>query len=220
METTTIMAEPSARSANKQKRKDRILSAARQTIAKKGFDALKLRELAVSADVTVPTIYNLIGGKPDILNLIIGDLMAKIEEVQSNVDTGSAESAFETLIEKLAELFAMDEDYYRAAFIAGDRSGLFEHSSETGIFASFVAQPIAVCREAKDKGLLLGKISSEQLGEHVYGAYRLARQDWSNGYFDLREFRRQSLTGVYLCLASDAAPDFREKLFQKIAALQ
>lgn len=220
METTTLSAQPSARSANKQKRKDRILSAARQTIAKKGFDALKLRELAVSADVTVPTIYNLIGGKPDILNLIIGDLIAKIEEVQSNIDTGGAETAFETQIEKLAELFATDEGYYRAAFIAGDHSGLFEHSSESGIFANFVVQQIAVCRDAKDKGLLLGKISSEQLGEHVYGAYRLARQDWSNGYFDLREFRRQSLTGVYLCLASDAAPDFREDLFEKISELQ
>ena len=220
METTTVTAHPSARSANKQKRKDHILLAARQTIAKKGFEALKLRELAVSANVTVPTIYNLIGGKPDILKLIIGDLIAKIGEVQSDVDIAGAEAAFETQIEKLAELFAADEDYYRAAFIAGDRSGLFEHSSETGIFANFVAQPIAVCREAKDKGLLLGKISSEQLGEHVYGAYRLARQDWSNGYFDLREFRRQSLTGMYLCLASDAAPDFREKLFRKVSALQ
>lgn len=220
MEATALTDPPSARSVNKQKRKERILSAARQTIAKEGFDALKLRDLAVSAEVTVPTIYNLIGGKPEILNLIIGDLLAKIEEAISNIDTGEAESAFESQIDKLAELFATDEDYYRAAFIAGDRSGLFKHSSENGIFANFVAQPIAVCREAKDKGLLLGSISSEQLGEHVYGAYRLARQDWANGYFDLAEFRRQSLTGLYLCLASDAAPEFRDKLFRKIAALR
>ncbi|WP_162558863.1 TetR/AcrR family transcriptional regulator [Sphingorhabdus sp. EL138] len=196
------------------------MAAARQTIAKEGFDALKLRDLATSADVTVPTIYNLIGGKPDILNLIIGDLLTKIDEAQANIDTSEVEAAFEAQIDRLAELFATDEDYYRAAFIAGDRSGLFEHDSETGVFAKFVAQPIAICRDAKAKGLLLGEISSEQLGEHIYGSYRLARQDWSNGYFDLPQFRRQSITGVYLCLAADAAPDFRIRLFRKISALQ
>lgn len=220
MEKTAHPAPPTARSANKQRRRDRILSAARQTIAKKGFEALKLRDLAVSADVTVPTIYNLIGGKPDILDLIISDLLTKIEQVQSNIDIREVETAFEAQIDGLAQLFATDEDYFRAAFIAGDHSGSFEHSSETGTFARFVTQPIAICREAKAKGLLLGRISSEQLGEHVYGSYRLARQDWSNGYFDLQQFRRQSITGVYLCLAADAAPDYRERLFREIAALQ
>lgn len=220
MESTALSAPPSTRSVNKQKRKERILSVARRTIAKEGFDALKLRDLAVSAGVTVPTIYNLIGGKPEILNLIIGDLMARIEEAISHIDAGGAEAAFESQIDQLAELFATDEDYYRAAFIAGDRSGLFEHSSETGVFAKFVVQPITICREAKAKGLLLGHISSEQLGEHVYGSYRLARQDWSNGYLDLHAFRQQSLTGVYLCLAADAAPDFRERLFRLISTLR
>lgn len=220
MDTTTLTAESSARITNKQKRKERILVAARQTIARKGFDALKLRDLAISADVTVPTIYNLIGGKPDILNLIISDLLIKIEKAQGNIETSEIETAFEKQIDRLAALFATDEDYYRAAFIAGDRSGLFEHDSETGVFAKFVARPIAICREAKIKGLLLGEISSEQLGEHVYGSYRLARQDWSNGYFDLEQFRQQSMTGIYLCLAADAAPDFRKRLLKKISALQ
>ena len=183
MNTATLPVQPSARSTNKQKRKERILGAARQTIANKGFNALKLRDLAVSADVTVPTIYNLIGGKSEILNLIISDLLAKIEEAQANIDTSEVETAFEAQIDRLAELFATDEDYYRAAFIAGDHSGLFEHDSETGVFAKFVAQPIAICRDAKTKGLLLGEISPEQLGEHIYGSYRLARQDWSNGIF-------------------------------------
>ncbi|OAN97757.1 hypothetical protein A8B75_19910 [Sphingomonadales bacterium EhC05] len=220
MDTTTHLAEPSARITNKKKRKERILASARQTIARKGFDALKLRDLAISADVTVPTIYNLIGGKSDILNLIISDLLAKIEDAQGNIEKTEIETAFENQIDRLAALFATDEDYYRAAFIAGDRSGLFEHDSETGVFARFVAQPIAICRDAKTKGLLLGEISSEQLGEQVYGSYRLARQDWSNGYLDLSQFRQQSMTGVYLCLAADAAPDFRKRLFKEISALQ
>ncbi|WP_108811636.1 TetR family transcriptional regulator [Sphingorhabdus sp. Alg231-15] len=220
MKTNTLKEKPSVRVTNKQKRKERILSAARQTIAKNGFDALKLRDLAISAELTVPTIYNLIGGKSDILELVIGDLMKQIEATQANVDIDDVEKAFEVQIENLATLFGSDEDYYRAAFIAGDRSGLFEHSNQTGIYAKSIALPIAVCRKAKEVGLLLGNISSEQLGEHIYGSYRLARQDWSNGYFDLAQFRKQSLTGVYLCLAADAATDFRKRLSRKISALQ
>ncbi|NQX93767.1 MAG: TetR/AcrR family transcriptional regulator [Erythrobacter sp.] len=207
------------REDKKSQRAERILEHARAMIAEEGFDALKIRELAARADLTVPTIYNLIGGKSDILARIIEALVERLHEVQNEPEFDDIEAGFEQQITRLADLFAQDEDFFRAAFVAGDRSGLFEQRSDHGIFARSLQQPVEACKAAQAEGLLKGAISSEQLGRQVYDSYRLARQDWANGYFDLHGFRSQALTGVFVSLAADAVPEFRERLLRRIEEL-
>jgi len=209
----------STRSRNMEKRRSQILTHARAIIAEDGFDALKLRDIADRAEVTVPTIYNLIGGKDEVLTLIIEDLVERLQAVQTRPQTGDVEAAFEGQIDKLANLLSSDEKYYRAAFIAGDRSGLFEQSSPSGIFARSLRLPIEACQDAQEAGLLQGKITAEQMGRQIYGCYRLARQDWMNGYFDLEGFRRQSLEGIFICLAADAKPAFKRRLQARLKDL-
>ena len=48
-------------------RRQRILAAARAIVARQGYEALTMRELARESRVTVPTLYNLIGGKEAVL---------------------------------------------------------------------------------------------------------------------------------------------------------
>ena len=188
-------------------------------IAEDGFDALKIRELAARAGLTVPTIYNLIGGKSEILARIIEALVERLHGVQNQSDFDDIEAGFELQITRLAKLFAQDEDFYRAAFVAGDRSGLFEQRSDNGIFARSLQQPIEACKAAHAEGLLQGGISAEQLGRQVYDSYRLARKDWANGYFDLEGFHAQALTGIFVSLAADASAEFRQRLLSRIASL-
>jgi len=71
---------------HKAERRARILAAARQLIAERGFEGLTMRELARAGRVSVPTVYNLLGGKHAVL-------MAELEEtftvvVQSQAGTG------------------------------------------------------------------------------------------------------------------------------------
>ncbi|MCE7997531.1 MAG: TetR/AcrR family transcriptional regulator [Rhodobiaceae bacterium] len=214
-----LSSRETTRSKNMAKRREAILREARSLIANEGFEALKIRDLAARAGLTVPTIYNLIGGKNEILAVIINALVAELRIIQDQARNGGVEESFATLINDLADHFSKDEAFFRAAFIAGDRSGLFEQSSDKGIFAHFVQQPIEACAQAVKEGLLRGQIPPEVLGPQIYGCYRLARQDWANGYFDLNEFRNQALIGVFLCLASDAEPTFRERLLTQIAHL-
>ncbi len=219
MVQTASTAPKLTREDKKSQRAQHILAHARAMIAEAGFDALKIRELAARAELTVPTIYNLIGGKGAILARIIEALVERLHQVQSEADFAEIESGFEQQITRLADLFAQDEDFYRAAFVAGDRSGLFEQRSDRGIFARSLHQPVEACKAAQAQGLLKGAISPEQLGRQVYDSYRLARQDWANGYYDLDAFRDQALTGVFVTLAADAEPQFRDRLLQKIADL-
>ncbi|MEP3422862.1 MAG: TetR/AcrR family transcriptional regulator [Erythrobacter sp.] len=219
MVQSASLAPKMTREDKKSQRAERILSHARAMIAKDGFEALKIRELAERAELTVPTIYNLIGGKGEILNRIIEALVQRLHEVQSRSDFSSIEAGFEQQITQFADLFAQDEDFYRAAFVAGDRSGLFEQQSDHGIFAQSLKQPVQACKAAQADGLLKGSISAEQMGRQVYDSYRLARQDWANGYFDLDGFRNQALTGVFITLAADATPEFRDRLLKRISNL-
>ena len=48
-------------------RRQQILEAARRLIETRGYDALTMRNLAIESGVTVPTIYNLIGNKEQVL---------------------------------------------------------------------------------------------------------------------------------------------------------
>lgn len=220
MSIETLNQNISTRSKNMTKRRATILREARNVIASNGFDALKIRDLAARAGLTVPTIYNLIGGKDEILATIIRELVDQLGIIQDQAVSETVEDSFSKQIHNLADHFATDEAFYKAAFIAGDRSGLFEQSSEEGIFAHFVRQPIEACRQATKQNLLRGNIPPEILGPQIYGCYRLARQDWANGYFDLDGFRKQTLTGIFLCLAADAKPAFRERLLEQIAMFE
>ncbi|MFM8940255.1 MAG: TetR/AcrR family transcriptional regulator, partial [Phenylobacterium sp.] len=66
-------------------RRDRILAEARALLEAEGFDGLSLRKLAVQARVTVPTIYNLVGGKEQILLELTSDWVAGIEGALSAI---------------------------------------------------------------------------------------------------------------------------------------
>ena len=57
----TLLAEQMA------ERRERILAEAREIIGARGFDGLTMRALAQAVGVTVPTIYNLIGNKDEVL---------------------------------------------------------------------------------------------------------------------------------------------------------
>lgn len=220
MTLETQKQQTSTRSANMARRRESILSQARNLIATEGFEALKIRDLAKRSGVTVPTVYNLIGGKSEILAVIIEELVGRLQEAQEPVTAAHADEIFEAQINRLAELFSTDEEYYRAAFIAGDHSGLFEQETDTGIFARSVQPLVDACREARRDGQLLGHVTAEQMGRQIYGCYRLARQDWTNGYFDLQTFRAQALTGIFLCLAADAEQSFRRRLLKRLSGFK
>ena len=55
------------RTANKQRRRQQILLAAHDLIARQGVRALTMRSLADEAAVSVPTVYALVGGRDDVI---------------------------------------------------------------------------------------------------------------------------------------------------------
>jgi AcrR family transcriptional regulator len=58
-------------------RRRRILAAARAIVAARGYEALTMRELASASRVTVPTLYNLVGGKEAVLAAAVEEQTAR-----------------------------------------------------------------------------------------------------------------------------------------------
>ncbi|MBT7948085.1 MAG: TetR/AcrR family transcriptional regulator [Porticoccaceae bacterium] len=205
--------------ANKKLRRQRILDIAKYLIASQGFEAFTLSQLAKEAGVSTPTIHNLFGKKDDIFQELVSQMVNTISLALSNPDMSDPIEGAEVFTDNLLRLYKQDEAFYRSAFMAADRTGLFDHKLPDGIFHQSLQIAERLCSEAKENGFLKGNIATGTLAEQLFACQRLARQDWVNGYIDLQRYRKQVLIGMYITYAADASPDFYKMLCNKINQL-
>jgi len=211
------------RTVNMQKRRERILAEARAVIAGPGYDSLNTRSLAKAAGVTVPTLYNLIGNKEEIMRVLMMESIDRIEERLHDFDHATPLEMAEAIIIQSAALFAEDEMYYQSAAISADRA-----ASDTGIHTGWQlltqrAEQMAAraCAAAQEQGLLRGNIPTVDLARQFFICYSGPMRDWTYSVISIEEFEKRVLCGFYICLAADAADDFRQLLiekFQKISS--
>ncbi|MEO1044379.1 MAG: TetR/AcrR family transcriptional regulator [Pseudomonadota bacterium] len=214
------------RASNMAERRERILQAACTIIAEKGVEGLTTRGLAAAANVTAPTLYNLIGGKEDIIRELINE---NVEEVWAELDFEAIESPSDMadhIIDTVYDQIMTDGAYVRATVIASEEiPGAFAARGDMGFAHGAAGQrsaemAITACRAALAKGMLQGTLSPEILGLQMFISYRGPLRDWAHGVISPQEMRRRQLRGFYLVLAADAAPDFRASLLGKLAALE
>ena len=216
------MLEPvSVRAHNMQKRRARILAEARGLLARGGFEAMNLRDLARLAAVTVPTIYNLIGNKEEVIVALIGDALFEVETRIQTASDAEPLALATAIVTASTALYAEDEQFYRPAFLA------VEHLAQVGPDDDRVARLYAwghrliddgvrACREAR---LLAGRVRAEAIADLVFRSYRSSCRAWASGQISIDEFRRVALLDIHLALAADAVDTFHAQLLKKIAAL-
>jgi AcrR family transcriptional regulator len=219
MSSPTLARGNITRQANKKLRRQRILDIAKHLIASQGFEAFTLSHLAKEAGVSTPTIHNLFGKKDNIFQELVSQMVNTISLALSNPDVSDPIEGAEVFTDNLLRLYKQDEAFYRSAFMAADRTGLFDHKLPDGIFHQSLQIAERLCTEAKENGFLKGNIATGTLAEQLFACQRLARQDWVNGYIDLQRYRKQVLIGMYITYAADASPDFYKMLCGKINEL-
>lgn len=207
------------RQANKEIRRKKILNLARDLISSNGYESFTLNELASQASVTVPTIHNLFGKKADIFLELVEEMVVRIEHVLAQPNLSNPIATTEAFIENLLALFKADESFYKAAFVTGERSNLFEHELPTGIFNKSLTLAEQTCLNALNEGYLQGNIDSHWMALQLLGCQRLARQDWVNGYITIDDYKTQVLIGMLITFAADATPEFHKDLSSKINLL-
>lgn len=73
MTETASPAMPGLRDRKKARRRDEIVSAARDLFARQGIDATTMADIAAAADVSAPTVFNYFGSKDGILIAMISE---------------------------------------------------------------------------------------------------------------------------------------------------
>lgn len=204
-----------------QRRRDAILGEAQRVIGELGFDALNLRALADAASVTVPTIYNLIGNKDAILIALFDRAVTRIESQLENFENAPALEQAEAVVIQSTDIFGADENFYRAALIAGEQIKYRGDMRSNADWLDMRSTQMAAnaCRAGQREGLLRGRIDSDLLGEQMYALYQTSLHNWVYQIVDIEDFRRKALCGFYVCLAADAADDFHVELMHKIDLL-
>jgi len=210
--------EPSVRTRSMQLRRARILTAARQLIADGGFDALNLRALAAAAAVTVPTIYNLIGNKEELVVALFDEALSEVERrVGTHRGASPLEQAEAVVTESIA-VFAADEAFYRAAFVALEYldQNSAHHDAAQQLFAWGERMLLAGCAACQAAGLLRGQIPTALLSAQILRCYRSSSRAWAYGQVTIDEFRATALDDLHVCLAADAVETFHAILLRAL----
>ena len=209
------------RSLNMEKRRSRILEQARKMLAAGGFDALNLRELADISGITVPTIYNLIGNKAEVLKaLVMGAFTTFEEALEEKLPCPSAELPA-LMMATFVQMIVQDEAYYRATVLASEA---LEFEPEGHYHYGFAHNPLRkyfnnLCQDAINEGLLKGDIDSALLVEQMIVNHQVALHRWAHYTISLDELRREALKGFYITLAADAADGFHESIVTRLMEL-
>jgi AcrR family transcriptional regulator len=202
---------------HKSERRRRILAMARKQLAKHGYDGLTMRDLAEAARVSVPTLYNLFGGKDAILASAMAESVERVASLTVPADTtffGRAMIGFDAGMTMIAEA----PDFYRRLiplFMTSPEAQPIRHRTEAGFHMLMTANLTA----ARDAGQLATWAEPRVVAGHMWGQYMAAFLHWGVGGCDLDEFRIIALSGICHILLGVARGRFADEVEAKLREL-
>ena len=106
------------RTANKHRRRLRILQGAHDLIARDGVQALTMRSLAEEASVSVPTVYALVGGRDDVIAALLD---SAVQRFDTGVGTLTSCGLFRAtaIVELFADIIEPERDLLHALLASG-----------------------------------------------------------------------------------------------------
>jgi AcrR family transcriptional regulator len=203
----------------KAERRARILAAARRLIAERGFEGLTMRELARASRVSVPTLYNLFGGK---LALLVGEL----EETFARVDASMRAARGDGFVERMvagceaanADLLAVPR--YSRALIHLTLTSPEAEAMRRDIGRRYVAMMAETLRDAQAAGEIADWVDPETVAARAYAHHVATMIQWAVGDLDDAELRAATLHGPCLLFLGIARGAAVPELERRARALQ
>ncbi len=204
---------------HKAERRVRILAAARAIIAERGYDGLTMRDLARASRVSVPTLYNLFGGKHAIL-------LGELEEMLAAVTAGMRQARGAGCVERaVAACDAGTRELLGAPGYWRELVHLFLVSEETRSVRreherQFVDLMTALLQEGQRAGELVGWVDAEALARRLFAHYVVTMIQWAKGDLDAAGFRAATRLGLCLMLRGVARGRAAGALARRVRALR
>lgn len=210
------------REINCEARRRRIMDAARDLIASGGTAGLSMRKLAQAADLSVTTLYNLVGGRDEILIALIDDGiegMMGVLEAEAPLDAHPLERCRAIITISTRYLGANATIYGPVMVACYEGLSLQQRRGQSVADRAAGMQEVAI-REAMRQGLLRNVLDPAELGRQIYHGYELACVHWAYGLLDEAGFRARALYGLYAALLAVATEDTRPRLEREIQAVE
>lgn len=199
------------RREQKEERRKRILAAARQIIAARGYQALTMRDLAAASRVTVPTIYNLVGSKDEVLSSAVAEQTAGFVAGIARAERKTPASGILSVVESSNDEMMRLPDYYRALLkllLTSKPSNEMLAAVNTAVDEGFVRG----LEEMRAAGELASWVDSHALASRLGTHLRMTGLDWASGHLDEDALRASSLLGTCLMLMGVASGESRREL--------
>jgi AcrR family transcriptional regulator len=210
-----MAALPETRVRNMDARRRRILAEAQHLLAGGGTEALTIRALADRACVTVPTIYNLVGAKEQVVAALITEALDRMDAAVAALPAARGISRAEAAVRANLDMCAAEPERYAALYrtledvqgSAAPLGPLFRRAGET--FCTAV-------REAQKDGDLHGRLRPVPLGHHILHAQVETFRLWGVGALDVAATEARALYTLYVTLMADATKQGRRVLLERL----
>jgi AcrR family transcriptional regulator len=204
---------------HKAERRARILAAARALIAERGYDGLTMRDLAQASRVSVPTLYNLFGGKQA---LLLGELESTFATVVAGIATARTGNVVDRA---LATCDAGNADLLAVPRYSRELILLFLTSPETAELRRSSAERFAelmagIVRDGQQAGDIETWVDPLVLARRMFAHYQLAMIEWARGELDADAFRAATRFGTCVMLLGVARGRARRQLTTELRTLQ
>jgi AcrR family transcriptional regulator len=206
---------PTLRESNKAKRRDEILAAAGRIIAAEGIDALSMRKLASAAEVSVATVYNLLGGKDDVLFALVETGMDRMDEALARIPLDDPLARAQAVVTVSAEYFADNADVFRPVCLAHRRRET-ENTRARALAERAADMQRVALHAAASAGLLLDELDLDTLGAEIFSGWDVAATQWALGRVSAAGFKARALYSLYICLLAVATPATRAVLLDRL----
>lgn len=200
------------RELHKDERRAQILLAARDLVTEGGLDALTMRAVAERAGLSVPTVYNLIGSRADVVAALLdagGDqLVALLADDQPRDPVGRVVTASEALATVVTPNIAVV-----TAVLTG---GVDRHTSDQGLFGQYAQVAERALAEARAAGVLERRAEPDLLTDRLVALAAGAVLSWATDHGDEDRLRNDLVHGAMLVMVAHATDEHRARLRREL----
>lgn len=170
-------AEPGGiRERGKAERRVRIVDAAAELLQGGGIDALTMRALSDRAGVSVPTIYNLIGGRDEVLVAVLDRWSTVFDAEQATLAADPVDRCFD-LGDRIVATFTMHPVIARSIIAEGLAPMLAD--ADTPVLRRYALALWVAIVEGGEQGDIDDTTSAELLVEHIVSVTAVRFFGWA-----------------------------------------
>ena len=195
-----------------EERRARILAAARGLIAEGGFEGLTMRQLAETARVSVPTVYNLVGNKYLLLEVLVKEQLSEALAAMAKVPPNLSIVEYLDLMPGIAhDVLLANPRYTRAlihVFLTAEDSAPARRELDRGCMDVMAAS----VRAGQGMGELVAWADPERVATAMYAIYVSALICWASSEIEEAELRASTRLGIGLVLLGLTTGEARVRL--------